>query len=78
MKTAISVPNDLFEAAEELARRLGVSRSKLYTKAVAEFLRRHRSEDVTEKLNRLYEKEQAGLDSISEALQGASLGKDEW
>jgi len=78
MKTAISVPNDLFEAAEKLARRLGVSRSRLYTNAVAEFLGRHRGEDVTEKLNRFYDNEQAGLDSISEALQGASLGKDEW
>lgn len=78
MKTAISVPNDLFEAAEKLARRLGVSRSRLYTKAVAEFLGRHRGEDVTKKLNQIYESEQAVLDSTSEALQGASLGKDEW
>lgn len=78
MKTAISVPNELFEAAEKLARRLGVSRSRLYTSAVSEFLRRHRGDDVTEKLNQLYENEPAGLDSLSQALQGASLGKDEW
>jgi metal-responsive CopG/Arc/MetJ family transcriptional regulator len=78
MKTAISVPNGLFEAADKLARRLGVSRSRLYADAVEEFLGRHRGEDVTEKLDRLYENEQAGLDSISDALQGATLGKDEW
>jgi len=78
MKTAISVPNDLFDAAEKLARRLGVSRSRLYSNALTEFLRRHRGDDVTEQLNRLYEDKPAGLDPISEALQGATLGKDGW
>jgi len=78
VKTATSVPNDLFRAAEKLAGRLGVSRSRLYAKAMVEFLGRHRGEDVTEKLNRLYEKEPARLDSISAAIQGAGLTKDEW
>ncbi|MFH0908333.1 MAG: type II toxin-antitoxin system PemK/MazF family toxin [bacterium] len=36
MKTAISVPNNLFEAAEQVARRLGLTRSKLYTLALAD------------------------------------------
>jgi len=78
MKTAISIPNDVFEAAEKLARRLGVSRSQLYTNAVSEFLRRHFSDEVTEKLNGIYDKESSELDSVSRALQHAGLGKDEW
>jgi metal-responsive CopG/Arc/MetJ family transcriptional regulator len=38
MKTAISLPNDVFESADELAQRLGISRSELYATAVAEYL----------------------------------------
>jgi len=78
MKTAISIPNEIFEAAEKTARRLGLSRSQLYTNAVSEFLRRHFSDDVTEKLNQIYDTESSGLDSITRALQYASLDKGDW
>ena len=43
MKTAISIPDETFEAAETLAGRLGLSRSELYATAVAEYLARHRT-----------------------------------
>jgi hypothetical protein len=78
MKTAISIPNEIFEAAEKMARRLGLSRSQLYTNAVSEFLRRHFSDDVTEKLNQVYDTESSELDSVTRALQYASLEKDDW
>ena len=78
MKTAISIPNDVFEAAEKLARRLGISRSQLYANAVSEFLRRHFSDDVTEKLNQIYDEESSELDSVTRTLQYAGLGKDGW
>lgn len=78
MKTAISIPDDVFEAAEKLARRLGVSRSQLYTNAVSEFLRRHFNDEVTERLNEIYAKESSELDSVTRGLQHAVLGKDEW
>ena len=51
MKTAISLPDDLFESADALAERLGLSRSELYATAVAEYLAKHRDEDVTGRLN---------------------------
>jgi metal-responsive CopG/Arc/MetJ family transcriptional regulator len=41
MKTAVSLPDDLFRLAEATARRLRVSRSELYAKAIAEFLKQH-------------------------------------
>jgi predicted transcriptional regulator len=47
MKTAISIPEDVFRVAEELARRLGKSRSQLYSEAVAEYVRRHDQRDLT-------------------------------
>ncbi len=78
MKTAISIPNDVFEAAEKMARRLGLSRSQLYANAVSEFVRRHFSDDVTEKLNQIYDEESSELDPVTRVLQHASLGRDEW
>ena len=54
MKTAISIPDSVFEAAEQLAHRLGLSRSELYAKAVEEFISEHKNQGVTEKLNEIY------------------------
>ena len=53
MKTAISVPTDVFERAERLARRQGRSRSELYATAVREYLARHALDEVTEALDRV-------------------------
>ncbi len=78
MKTAISIPDHVFDEAEKLAQRLGMSRSELYANAVSEYLREHRSEEVTEKLNEVYQQESSRLDPVSCALQFASLQKDEW
>jgi predicted transcriptional regulator len=47
MKTAISIPDDVFEDAERLARRLGHSRSQLYSRALREFVARHEPDRVT-------------------------------
>jgi metal-responsive CopG/Arc/MetJ family transcriptional regulator len=41
MKVAVSIPEDLFDSAETLGKRLGVSRSRLYASALAEFLAKH-------------------------------------
>lgn len=51
MKTAISVPDEIFEDAERLAVRLGKSRSQLYAEAMAEYLTRHEPETVTERID---------------------------
>lgn len=48
MKTAISVPDDVFEDAERLAKRMKKSRSELYSRALREFLARHADDRVTE------------------------------
>lgn len=54
MKTAISIPDAVFEAAETLAKRLGMARSELYSKAIAEYLERHRAAGVRERLDSVY------------------------
>jgi len=53
MKTAVSVPGDVFGRADRLARRLKKSRSSLYSEALTEYLARHDPDQITEKLNAL-------------------------
>ena len=81
MKTAISIPDDVFKDAERAAKKLGVSRSELYANAVAEFIERYRREGITEKLDEIYGAEEgadSGLDPNLEALQLKTLGKEDW
>jgi metal-responsive CopG/Arc/MetJ family transcriptional regulator len=52
MKTAVSVPDEIFQAAERLARRSKTSRSELYSRALDEYLARHSPDEVTETMNR--------------------------
>ena len=56
MRTAISLPGDLFRAAERHAKRLRKSRSQLYAEALAEYLARHAPDEVTEAMNRVVER----------------------
>jgi metal-responsive CopG/Arc/MetJ family transcriptional regulator len=78
MKTAVSIPDDFFRLAEAAARRLRVSRSKLYATAVSEFLDRRKTGVVTERLNEVYSRRRAKVDSAVHRAQLKSLDKDFW
>jgi hypothetical protein len=78
MKTAVSVPDDLFRLAETTARRLRVSRSQLYATALAEFLNRQEADSVTERLNELYSHRHARVDSLLHRAQLSSIEKERW
>lgn len=80
MKTAVSLPDPLFEAADRLARQLGKSRSQLYAEALRAYLEKHRDNDITRRLNEVYaaEPELSELDPVLAALQYQSLPKEEW
>jgi predicted transcriptional regulator len=78
MKTAVSVPDDLFRQAETAARRLRVSRSKLYAIAIAEFLSRQQTDAVTERLNEVYSRQHAKVDPLLHSAQLSSLDKESW
>jgi len=78
MKTAVSVPDDLFRRAEATARRLRVSRSKLYATAIAEFLKQRDGNAVTERLNAVYSRWPAKVDRRLHRAQLKSLAKDAW
>lgn len=78
MKTAISIPDDVFDAAEELAKRLRLSRSELYAKAVAAFITSYQRTDVRDKLDAVYKKEDSALDPVLPQWQFLSLPREDW
>ena len=78
MKTAISIPDNLFEAAEQLAQRLGISRSELYQRAVTRFLEQQGGEVVREALDRVYaKKSNRDLDPLVKAASEHILSDDD-
>jgi len=78
MKTTISIPDDLFYAAEDLSRRLGLSRSELYSRAVAAFLQQQRATGVQEALDAIYASEDSQLNPVLAQLQALSLPLEAW
>lgn len=76
MKTAISIPTPLFQAAERRARNLGVSRSQLYAKALERLLDQDPDLDVTRGLDSVYTKTKSNLDRpLAEAQRRATAEK---
>jgi metal-responsive CopG/Arc/MetJ family transcriptional regulator len=53
MKTAVSIPNDVFERAERLARRTKKSRSQLFSDAIREYVARHAPDEITDAMDRV-------------------------
>ncbi len=78
MKTAISLPDTLFAAADRVAKKLRMSRSQLYATAVEEFVAQHDSQEVTERLDAVYGQQPASVDVVLEKLQARSLPKEDW
>ncbi|BAY17886.1 antitoxin ChpI homolog [Anabaenopsis circularis NIES-21] len=78
MKTAISLPDSVFEEAEALAKQLGISRSELYTKALQAYLQKHNRNQIVSKLNQVYAQESAELDPLLAKMQFMSLPQEDW
>ena len=78
MKAAISLPDDLFAATDTLAGRLGVSLSRLIALALAEFIAKHRSSKVTERLDTVYATEESAVEKPLRRAQRRAVGRTEW
>ena len=78
MKTAISVPDDVFEAAERQARRMRMTRSQLYSEALSEYLARHGSDEVTDAMNDVVDRLQGLSGEFVAAATRRVLEKTEW
>ena len=78
MKTAISIPDPIFQAAEHMAQRLKVSRSQLFTQALSEYVHTHQHRNMTERLNEIYPANDNKLDKKLSVMQARSLPKESW
>lgn len=78
MKTAISIPDDVFEEAERLAQELKTSRSQLYSRAVSEFVARHSPDRITEAMNRVIEEVGDEVDEFSRRAAQLVFERVEW
>ena len=76
MKVAISLPDPIFEAAETVCKRLGVSRSRFYSKAVEAHVRTYQADEIREALDEVYGSEDSSLDPTLKRLQAEALRED--
>jgi len=78
MKTAISIPDQLYERAEALAHRLGKSRSQVYREALADYLARREPGAVTSALDELIDELGSGIDDWAAEAGRRALERIEW
>ena len=78
MKTAISLPDNIFDEAERYARRAKVNRSQLYSEAITEYLARHSPDEITEAMNRVVDQLQNSSDQFSRIAAKRTLERSEW
>jgi metal-responsive CopG/Arc/MetJ family transcriptional regulator len=78
MKLAISIPDDLFESAEQLGRRLGLSRSRLYATALSDYVGKHRGRAVTKRLDAVYATEDSRPAPSVRRAQRRAVGPESW
>jgi predicted transcriptional regulator len=80
MKTAISIPDEIFEQAERLAKTRGWSRSELYANAVSAFVNNERFSGVREKLDTIYAgcADDSAVEPLLADAQARSIAKDRW
>lgn len=78
MKTAVSIPDEVFEKVERLARRAGRSRSEVFSAALAEYVARHAPDEVTEAMDRVCAKLVDHQDAFVSAAGRRVLENTEW
>lgn len=78
MKTAISIPDSLFDTAESLAKRLHMSRSELFRHALEKYIETHKQDMVRDTLDAVYAKETSHIDETLAEMQWVSLAREDW
>jgi predicted transcriptional regulator len=78
MKTAVSIPDDVFEGAERLARRTKKSRSRLFSDAVKEYVARHAPDDVTVAMDQVCAELGNSEDAFVASAARRTLERSEW
>jgi len=78
MKTAVSIPDEVFEAVERLVEKLQTSRSQLYAKALVEFLARHDENQITNAINKVMDSLEESVEPFVREAGKQALKRIEW
>jgi len=78
MKTAVSIPDELFHRADELARKRGKSRSQVYQESLAEYLLRRDEQSITDSLNEVVDEVGTEVDPWLAEASRQTLERSEW
>jgi metal-responsive CopG/Arc/MetJ family transcriptional regulator len=78
MKTAVSIDDAVYQRAEEVATLMEVSRSRLYTQAISEYVQNHDSDSITEQLNQYYQSHQTPLDDDIKQATYDLFASEDW
>ncbi len=78
MKTAVSINDDIYQEAEQAARQLGLSRSRLYSLAILEYVQTHQPDAITAKLNEVYSRVHSRLEDDIVQTNYDLLSMEEW
>ncbi len=78
MKTAVSIPDVIFEQAELFAKRAKRTRSQLFSDALAEYLARHTGDEITDAMNRVLDATGEAADPFISAASQRTLANVEW
>jgi metal-responsive CopG/Arc/MetJ family transcriptional regulator len=78
MKTAVSIPDEVFHGAEQMAQRTKQSRSRIFSEALREYLARHSSEEVTNAVNRACSEIGGEQEAFAASAARRTLERSEW
>jgi metal-responsive CopG/Arc/MetJ family transcriptional regulator len=79
VKTAVSIPDEIFRSAEAVVKRLRISRSELYARALAEYVHDHERKRLTQRINDALGDTENGLNPMLKQLQSASIeAREDW
>jgi metal-responsive CopG/Arc/MetJ family transcriptional regulator len=78
MKVAVSIPDPIFEAADQLAKERNIPRSQIFTEALSSYLELRNSESVTALLNEIYGREPSQVDEALMKAQFDVIRHEAW
>ena len=78
MKTAVSIPDELYQGAERLARQTKKSRSRLYSEVLRRYLARHAPDEVTDAMDRACAEAGVTRDGFTSAAARRTLERSDW
>jgi predicted transcriptional regulator len=78
METAVSIPSDIYQQAEELAKQLGLSSNQLFAQALEQWIKAQREAEINRRWEEVYSQEDSSLDPVLMQMQLTALEPEEW